>query len=171
MDARRVSRIGVLSAAAIAAYVFEAFLPSPLPFARIGVSNIFVVIALFGFGAKDALVVTLVKVLAGSLLLGVLFSPAFIFSLAGSMSALAVMALIRWKAVPPFSVVGASCAGAVTSNFVQVSLFTLLFARWPVPAALAGGFLIFGVAVGFLTGVIAAAVLRKVFLERTVPVN
>lgn len=171
IEARRLSRIGVLSAAAVAAYVFEALLPVPIPFARIGVSNVFVVIALFGFNMREAFLVNLVRVLAGSMLLGFTLSPAFIFSLSGSMSALGVMALIRWKAVPPLSVVGSSAAGAATSNLVQVVLFSLLFARWSVPTDLIGGFLLLGVGVGFLTGLLAAAVLRKVVLERAGQVN
>ena len=52
MDARRLTRIAVLSAAAVAAYVFESLLPVPLPFARIGLSNVCVVVALFGFSLK-----------------------------------------------------------------------------------------------------------------------
>jgi heptaprenyl diphosphate synthase len=167
----KLSRIAVLGAAAVAAYVFESLLASPLPFARIGVSNVFVVVALFGFGFGEAFLVNLVRVLAGSLLLGFTLSPAFVFSLAGSMSALGVMALAKWKAVPPLSVIGTSCAGAATSNLVQIALFTALFARWPVPAALLGGFLILGVAVGLLTGVLAAVILRKVVLERYGAVN
>jgi heptaprenyl diphosphate synthase len=166
MSARTLARIGVLSAAAVATYVFEGLLPSPVPFARIGISNVFVVVALFGFDVREALLVNLVRVLAGSLLLGLALSPAFLFSLAGSMGALGVMALIRWKAVPPLSVVGASCAGAVTSNLIQVSIFTLLFARWPVPLELAGGFALLGVGVGSITGLLAALILSKVVLER-----
>ena len=171
MEARRLTRIAVLSAGAVAAYVFESLLPMPIPFARIGLSNVFVVAALFGFGVREAFLVNLVRVLAGSLLMGLALSPAFIFSLAGSMSALAVMALMRWKAVPPFSVIGASAAGATASNLVQVLLFTALFAGWPVPVGLLGGFILLGVAVGFLTGLIAAAILGKVVLERYETVN
>ncbi len=171
MEARRLTRIAILSAGAVAAYVFESLLPMPLPFARVGLSNVLVVVALFGFGVWEAFLVNLVRVLAGSLLMGLTLSPAFLFSLAGSMSALAVMALIRWKAVPPFSVIGASAAGATASNLVQVVLFTALFVGWPVPAGLLGGFVLLGGGVGFLTGLIAAAILRKVVLERYGAVN
>lgn len=171
MRAGRLARIGVLAAAAVAAYVFESMLPMPLPFARIGLSNVFVVVALFGFGLREALLVNLVRVLAGNLLMGLALSPAFLFSLAGSMSALAMMAFLRWKAVPPLSVVGASAAGAAASNVVQVLTFTALFAGWAVPLRLLGGFILLGVGVGFVTGLIAAAVLRKVVLERYANVN
>lgn len=171
MDARGLSRVGVLGAAAVATYVFESLLSSPVPFARIGISNVFVVVALFAFDVREALLVNALRVLAGSLLLGLTLSPAFLFSLAGSMSALGVMALFKWKAVPPLSVVGTSSAGAVTSNLVQVLLFTFLFSRWPVPGRLAGAFVLLGVGVGFLTGVIAVAILKKVVLERLRQVN
>ena len=78
MDAKRLSRIGVLSACAVAAYVFESFIPVPVPWARIGLSNIVVVITLFGFGLREALLVTLVRIVAGNLLLGVMMSPSFV---------------------------------------------------------------------------------------------
>lgn len=171
METRRITRIAILSAGAVVAYVFESLLPMPLPFARIGFSNIFVVVALFGFDVREAFLVNLVRILAGSLLMGLALSPAFLFSLAGSMSALVVMGLIRWKAMPPFSVIGASAAGATASNIVQVVLFTALFAGWPVPIGLLGGFMMLGVGVGFLTGLIAAAILKKVVLERYARVN
>ena len=166
MRARRLTRIAVLSAAAVAAYLFESLLPVPIPFARIGLSNIFVVVALFGLGLREAVLVNLVRVLAGSLVMGLILSPAFLFSLAGSMSALAVMALIRWRGPSPLSVVGVSVAGAVASNVVQVVLFTAFFAGWPVPLNLLGTFILLGAAVGTLTGLIAAGVLSKVVLER-----
>lgn len=169
--ARRLTRIAVLSAAAVAAYVFESLLPVPLPFARIGLSNVFVVVALFGFGLGEAFLVNLVRVLTGGLLMGLLLSPASLFSLAGSMSALAVMALIRWKGLPVLSVVGASVAGAVTSNLVQIVMFTAFFAGWPVPSDLLGSFILLGTGVGLVTGLIAAGVLRKVVLERYSTVN
>jgi heptaprenyl diphosphate synthase len=171
MEARGLSRIGILSAAAVAGYVFEALLPTPLPFARIGVSNVFVVIALFGFGSREAVLVNMVRVLAGSMLLGFTFSPAFILSVSGSMSAVGIMALIRWRAVPPLSVIGTSAAGAAANNLTQVVLFSLLFARWPIPGGLVGGFLLLGAGVGLVTGLLAAMALKKVVLERARQVN
>lgn len=160
-----LSRLGLLAAAAIAAYAFESLLPSPVPWARIGLSNVFVVTALFAFGAREALVVNLIRVVAGNFLIGFIFSPAFIFSLAGSMSALGVMAFLRWRLVPPLSVVGTSCLGAVANNVVQITVFSLLFSSAGVARGLVGGFVLLGAGVGFVTGLIASAVLSKVRLE------
>ncbi|MGD8627680.1 MAG: Gx transporter family protein [bacterium] len=169
--AAHLSRLGLLAAAAVAAYVFESMLPSPVPWARIGLSNVFVVIALFGFGARDALIVNLVRVIAGNFLMGFMFSPAFIFSLAGSTAALGVMVLLRWGLWPRLSVIGVSCLGAVTNNVVQVGVFTLLFSASGAARGLMGSFILLGTGVGFFTGMIAMAILAKVRLETARPVD
>jgi heptaprenyl diphosphate synthase len=146
--------------------VFEGLLPSPFPWARIGLSNIVILVALFGLGFKAALLVNLVRIVAGNLFLGIIFSPAFLFSLVGSMSALAAMAVARWKLVPPLSVVGISCLGASLNNAVQVLVFTFLFSGSGMVKGLLGGFILLGVGVGFVTGMVAHQLLKKVVLER-----
>jgi heptaprenyl diphosphate synthase len=171
VNARHLSRLGLLAASAVAAYVFETLLPSPVPWARIGLSNVFVVTTLFAFGLKDAFIVNLIRVLAGNFLVGFMFSPAFIFSLAGSTSALMVMALVRWRSVPPLSVVGTSCLGATSNNIIQVGLFTFLFSASGLPGHLLGGFVLLGTGVGFFTGLVAAGILNKVVLESVRPVD
>jgi heptaprenyl diphosphate synthase len=109
----------VLAATAVAVYVFESIVPVPLPWARLGLSNVVVTITLFGYGLKEAFLVNLVRIVAGNLVLGLILSPAFLFSAAGSMSALLVMAVARWKLVPPLSVVGTSCLGAVPTTSLR----------------------------------------------------
>lgn len=171
MEARAVARLGLLAAGAVGAYVFESLLPMPFPWARVGLSNIFVVVSLFAFGFTDALMVNMARVIAGNLLTGILLSPAFVFSLAGSTGALVVMALIKSRLVPPLSVVGTSCAGAVINNMIQVALFTVLLSWSGIARSLLGGFILLGVGVGLVTGLIASAVLEKVGLERTTSVG
>lgn len=161
----------MLSACAVAAYVFESFIPIPVPWARIGISNVVVVIALFGFGFTEALMVTLIRIIAGNLLLGVMFSPSFIMSMAGGAAALFAMGLARRYAMPTFSVIGASVAGAVVNNAVQIWVFALLFLGGGLPRELLGTFIIIGALVGFATGVLSAELLTKVGLERSSPVE
>ena len=166
MDAKRLARLGLVAAVAVAAYVFESLLPVPLPWARIGLSNVFVLIALFGFGLKDAFLVALVRVFAGNLVMGILLSPAFLLSFGGSMAALAAMGLARWKFVPPLSIVGTSCLGATVNNVVQLLLFVVLLSSSRVAGSMLGAFILMGVGVGLVTGLIAARVLSKVVLAR-----
>jgi len=158
--------MGLLAAVAIAVYVFESLLPMPLPWARLGLSNVVVTIVLFANGLGDALLVNLVRIVAGNLALGLLLSPAFIFSVAGSFSALAVMAIARWRLIPPLSIVGVSCLGAVANNVVQVLVFSAAFAPSEALRGLVGAFILLGVVVGLATGAVAAVVLRKLGLAR-----
>jgi uncharacterized membrane protein len=162
----RLSRLGILAAVAVAVYIFESLVPMPLPWARLGLSNVVVTVALFAYGVGDAFVVNLARIVAGNLVLGLLLSPAFVFSAAGSFSALAVMAVVRRRLVPPLSVVGTSCLGAVANNAAQVAVFSAAFAPTAAVRGLLGVFVMLGVGVGFATGVIAAAVIRKVGLAR-----
>jgi heptaprenyl diphosphate synthase len=164
VGAAAASRLGVLAAVGVAVYVFESLVPMPLPWARLGLSNVIVTVALFAYGVKDAFLVNLVRIVAGNLILGLVLSPAFIFSVAGSFSALAVMAAVKWRLVPPLSVVGTSCLGAVASNVAQVLVFSAAFAPSAAVRGLVGAFILLGVVVGLLTGFVAAAVLRKVGL-------
>jgi heptaprenyl diphosphate synthase len=159
-----LARLGLLAAAAVAAYVFEAMLPAPLPWARLGLSNIVVVLVLFGQGLGAAFAVNLVRIVAGNLLTGMLLGPAFVFSAAGSTAALLVMAGLRRSLVPPLSIAGASLAGAVTNNVVQVAVFGALFAPSGATRHLLGLMVLAGVAVGLVTGLAAAAMVDKVGL-------
>ena len=84
---------------------------------------------------------------------------------------MAVMALLKWRLVPPRSVVGTSCLGAAVNNVVQVIVFTLLFSAAGVARGLMGGFLLLGTGVGFFTGLVAMAILSKVRLETAQPVD
>lgn len=165
MDVKRISRIGVLSACAVAAYVFESFIPVPVPWARIGISNIVVIAALFGFGMREALIITLMRIVAGNLLLGIVMSPAFVMSLAGGLAAITAMNFARVRLVPPLSIIGASVVGAVANNAVQIYVFALFFTGGGVPRHLMGAFIIIGAVVGFLTGLLSAGLLKKVALE------
>ena len=164
--AGRVARLGVLAACAVAVYVFEALLPRPVPWARVGLSNVVILVCLFAFGFESALIVNLVRIVAGNVLLGLVASPAFLFSAAGSTAALLAMGAVRWKLVPPLSVVGTSVIGAVVNNAVQVWIISSMFSASAAGAGLIGVFVLLGLGVGCVTGVLAARVIDKVGLAR-----
>jgi len=166
VTARRVSRLGLLAACAVAVYVFEALVPMPVPWARIGLSNVVIVVSLFAYGFESALIVNLVRIVAGNLLLGLVASPAFLFSAAGSTAGLLAMGAVRWKLVPPLSIVGTSMIGAVANNAVQIWIFSAMFSASAARSSLVGVFVLLGAGVGCVTGIIAARVIDKVGLAR-----
>ena len=86
-------RIARLAAAAIALTVAEAAIPLPLPGVKPGLANIVILIVLMRYGWRDAVWVSLLRVLAASLLLGQFLAPGFFLSLSGALLSLAALGL------------------------------------------------------------------------------
>ncbi|MBF0293867.1 MAG: Gx transporter family protein [Magnetococcales bacterium] len=90
---RRDLLVAYLAAAALAAHLLEAVAPGPGPWFKPGLANVFALVAYFRFGWRAAVSVTLIRVLAGSMVLGTLFSPTFFLSFCGAVGAMAAMGL------------------------------------------------------------------------------
>lgn len=156
-DDRRIARY---AAAAIALGVAEAALPSPLPGVKPGLANIVVLIVLWRHGWRDAAWVALLRVFAGSLLLGQLLAPGFFLALTGALTSLAVLAVAAHLPRRWFGPVTAS----VLAAFAHIAGQLLLARLWLVPHD--GVFYlapIFGASAlvfGIVNGLIAAKLLR-----------
>jgi len=156
-----------LAALAFFLSTIEYMLPRPIPFMRLGLANLPLLIAvdLLPFGAYMAL--ALVKVVGMSLLTGSLFSYVALFSLAGTLASALVMRGLRAAAGPKMlSYIGLCVAGAVASNMAQVALARVFvfgpIARFMAPAFLALA-LVSGVALGSFTEAFAS---RSTWLTR-----
>ncbi|MBF0455734.1 MAG: Gx transporter family protein [Magnetococcales bacterium] len=111
--------IAYLAAAAVAAHILEAAIPAPGPWFKIGLANMFTLVAFFHLGWSAAALVSLMRVMAGSLLLGTFLSPTFFLSLSGAIGAVLVMGLVP---LLPFRVgpVGVSILASLTHMVCQV---------------------------------------------------
>jgi heptaprenyl diphosphate synthase len=132
----------------------EYLIPKPLPFMRIGLANLPLLLALNMFGAKDFFILALLKVLGQGIISGTLFSYVFVFSVAGTGASAVVMWLLhRLWGNRGLGFAGLGCAGAMASNGMQLLLARYwLFGpafRYLVPPFLASGF-ITGIALGLV---------------------
>ena len=82
-----------MAAVALGLTVLENAIPSPLPGVKPGLANIVTLIVLERFGWRVAAWVSLLRVVAGSLLFGNFLAPGFFLSLSGALCSLAVLAL------------------------------------------------------------------------------
>jgi len=89
-DDRRVARYAV---AAITLAIAEAAIPSPLPGIKPGLANIVVLVVLLRHGWRDAAWVSLLRVFAGSIVLGQFLAPGFALALTGALCSLAMLGL------------------------------------------------------------------------------
>lgn len=155
---KRLVLLAMLTAVAIILSYVESLLPSVgIPGVKMGLANIAVIFALFRFGWKEAAALSLVRVVLVSLLFGSV--GAMLYSLAGAVLSLAVMALLR--RIDRFSTVGISVAGGVAHNAGQILMAMLilqtkqLLGYLPVLA-------VSGIAGGVLTGLAAALLIRRI---------
>lgn len=153
-------RIARLAAAAIVLSVAEAAIPLPLPGVKPGLANIVILIVLMRWGWRDAMWVALLRVFAGSLLLGQFLAPGFFLSLSGSLVSLATLGLAvhlpsRWFGPVTLSLLAA---------FAHIGGQLVLARIWLVPHDgifyLVPVFALAATVFGTVNGLVAARLLR-----------
>ena len=152
--ARDVARLGLLGSIALVLFVLEALAPRPLPWMKLGLGNIGVLLALLMYGFAAALCVSTLKLVVGGLISGGLGGPAFLVSGGAGLASLAVMAAVKRAGPTLFSPVGLSTVGALIHQVMQLILAYLLFIDHAslfafLPLALING-LISGILIGLL---------------------
>jgi heptaprenyl diphosphate synthase len=122
-------KIAKLAALAIALHVLEAVFPSPLPGVKPGIANIVVLFVLYEYGFATAVWVSLLRVLASSLLFGQFLSPTFVLSLSGAVLSLMVLWWARFLPKHWFSAVTLSILAA----FGHIAGQLLVVRVWLIP--------------------------------------
>ena len=132
----------------------EYLIPKPLPFMRIGLANLPLLLALDMLSSGNFFLLALIKVLGQGIIGGTFFSWVFLFSLAGTFSSAALMYVLRGLlGKKHLGFAGLGCAGAMASNGIQLLLARYLIfgpaLRYLAPPFLASGF-ITGIALGLV---------------------
>ena len=152
-------RIAQLAAAAIGLALIDAAIPLPLPGVKPGLSNVITLIVLARYGWGAAIWVSVLRVVAGSLLLGQFLAPGFFMSLIGAVLSLFVLGVVcrlprRWFGLVSWSVFAA---------FAHVTGQLLLARAWLIPHNgvfyLVPLFSLAALAFGIINGLIAARLL------------
>jgi heptaprenyl diphosphate synthase len=155
LHSRRLhNRLALLGSLCLFLSAIEYLIPKPLPFMRIGLANLPLLLALDILGPGEFFLLALLKVLGQGIIGGTLFSYVFLFSLAGTCASAALMYLLRkWLGKKHLGFAGLGCAGAMASNGVQLVLARYLIfgasLRYLIPPFLASGF-ITGMALGLI---------------------
>ncbi len=157
---RRRELAAFLGAVSLFFATIEYLFPKPLPFLRLGLANLPILLALGVLPAPYVLLVTAVKVVGQGLLNGTFASYVFLFSAAGSLASTGVMLGAHRIGGRYISLIGVSVLGALASNGVQVAL-SILFIFGANAIVLAPVSLGIGTAAGLLTGVLASLFSRR----------
>ncbi|SDB38952.1 heptaprenyl diphosphate synthase [Ruminococcaceae bacterium FB2012] len=159
MDAKRLTRLALLTALALIIFTVELQLPTlaPVPGMKLGLANIITVYAVYSFSAGETAMILVVRVLLGSLIAGNMMSLAY--SMAGGMLCLAGMLLLR-RVIDKKHIWVCSILGAVLHNIGQTCAAIVLMQTSTVIAYLPF-LLVSGCVAGALTGMAAQLVVSR----------
>ena len=154
----KVAYFGVFTALALIFSYVESLIPFHIgiPGVKLGLANLIIVTALYKMGTKEAYALSIARILLSGFLFANLFS--IIYSLAGGMLSLTVMAFLKKKGW--FSVYGVSLAGGVMHNVGQLLIAMLIVETFSVSYYLPV-LLIAGAVTGVVIGVLAEAMLKR----------
>lgn len=121
----------------------EYAIPKPLPFLRLGLTNLPIILSLQKMRRRETLLLVLLKIVGQGIISGTMFSYVFVFSAAGSLASALAMLTLHAAGKHAVSAVGLSLAGALANNLAQLALARwLLFganARYIAPVLLTAG--------------------------------
>ena len=162
-------RIAQLAAMALGLTLLEAVIPSPLPGVKPGLANIVTLVVLARFGLRTAVWVSLLRVVAGSVLLGTFLAPTFVLSFSGALASLAALAAAHTLPARWFGPITQSICAALAHIAGQVAVVFF----WLIPHAGVGYLLpVFAAAAllfGTINGIAAAYLMARLPAAQTAP--
>lgn len=155
MKTKRIALFGMLVALAFIFSYIEHLIPLPLPTGvKLGAANIVVLCALYFLGWREALAVSMVRVVLSGFAFGISTVP---YSLAGGLLSLLVMVLLKKN--KSFGITGVSVVGGVCHNIGQTLMAMLMLGSKTIyyfPLLFFSGII-----AGVLIGLVSALVLAK----------
>ncbi len=125
-SSRKIVSIAILAAIASIISILERFIPMPVPFIKPGLSNIFVIMALF-INPWGAVFVVITKILFTTVFFGGLFQPVTLMQLLGGLAGVLSMYIIIRINIK-VSMIGLSITGAFFHNVILLYA-AMLFAN------------------------------------------
>lgn len=117
----RITYIGILVAQALVLYIVEGMLPLPFisPGAKLGLTNLITVIALYTLDSKrDVFLVIILRIILSTMFSGNLSS--FMYSASGALLSYFAMICAKELGKNKLSIIGVSATGAVFHNIGQL---------------------------------------------------
>ena len=128
-----------------------------IPGVKMGLANIAVIFTLYKFGIKEAVAVSLIRIILVSMLFGTPIS--MLYSIAGATLSLTAMFLL--KKLTPLGEVAVSVTGGISHNIGQIAMASIMLGTnvvgYYLPFLLLSGTLA-GIAVGIASGLLITRV-------------
>ena len=155
----KIAYWGVFLALALVCSYVESLIPISfgIPGVKLGLTNIVVILMLYTIGAKDAILISVLRIILAGFMFGNAFS--IIYSLAGGILSFVVMLL--FKNTGKLKILSVSVAGGISHNVGQLIVAALVVENYNilfyVPVLI-----IAGIITGFLIGLLAGEIVLRI---------
>ena len=155
----KIAYWGVFLALALVCSYVESLIPISfgIPGVKLGLTNIVVILMLYTIGAKDAILISVLRIILAGFMFGNAFS--IIYSLAGGILSFVVMLLL--KNTGKLKILSISTAGGISHNVGQLIVAALVVENYNslfyVPVLI-----IAGIITGFLIGLLAGEIVLRI---------
>ncbi|MBQ3530572.1 MAG: Gx transporter family protein [Oscillospiraceae bacterium] len=158
MKTKKVAMLGLTIALAMIMSYIEALVPLSfaVPGIKMGLANIVIIFVLYKIGTKEAILVSLIRVILVSLLFSNVMAMAY--SIAGAVLSLSVMWIL--KKTDKFSFIGVSIAGGIMHNVGQIIMAVILLGTEQIALYLPV-LIITGTATGVVIGIVSGLVINR----------
>ena len=159
MKTKKLVTLAVTISVAMILSFVESRIPAfvAIPGVKVGLANIAVIFALYKMGWREAISVSVIRVLLVALLFGSVVSLAY--SIAGAIISLSLMILLRKIGI--FTEVAVSVVGGITHNIGQI-LIAFLLLETKVVFYYLPFLMVSGVIAGIAVGVAAALLIKRI---------
>lgn len=155
----KIAYWGVFLALALVCSYVESLIPISfgIPGVKLGLTNIVVILMLYTIGARDAILISVLRMILAGFMFGNAFS--IIYSLAGGILSFVVMLLL--KNTGKLKILSISTAGGISHNVGQLIVAALVVENYNilfyVPVLI-----IAGIITGFLIGLLAGEIVLRI---------
>ncbi len=155
----KIAYWGVFLALALVCSYVESLIPISfgIPGVKLGLTNIVVILMLYTIGAKDAILISVLRIILAGFMFGNAFS--IVYSLAGGILSFVVMLLL--KNTGKLKILSVSVAGGISHNVGQLIVAALIVENYNilfyVPVLI-----IAGIITGFLIGLLAGEIVLRI---------
>lgn len=164
IEPKSVALLGICTAIAMVLSYLESLIPLSfaVPGVKLGLANIAVVFVLYKLGAKEAVLVSALRIIWMAILFGNFLTLAY--SAAGAVLSLTAMILL--KRSERFSAVGVSVTGGILHNAGQILVAMLIMETAQIVYYLPV-LCISGIAAGVAVGVASAILIKRIPVGRS----
>ena len=127
MDTKKFTRLSLLLGLSVVLNIIESFIPvfnGYIPGIKIGLANIVTLFVLYKYSLKDALYISILRVILVGITRTGLFSTIFMFSLSGAI--LSTLFMYLGKKYFKLSIIGTSIVGSLFHSIGQIIMAMLI---------------------------------------------